>query len=151
MSSFHDHKHSDSEVESTSSGKRIKAKQPSRVFRVAFRYTVKEDNKENDNVINGICKDIFSKYIYQLENTITDGRNNYHYQGYGNLKTKQRWVKPPHIQTLSRHVFIHGINLIKSLLCVDLNRLLYRSMDALLELKLGLLQMKVQQLSNPTA
>jgi len=41
--------------------------------------------------IHNVFLERFDKFIYQLENTIVDGGNNYHYQGYGHVKgDKQR-------------------------------------------------------------
>lgn len=64
-------------------------KQTSPVYHLSFRWSVKEDNKENDESIRSICSK-FDKFIYQLENTVIDGRDNFHYQGYGHLIDKQR-------------------------------------------------------------
>lgn len=58
----------------------------SNVYHISFRWSVSEDSPSNDDRIKQICTKLFDKYIYQLENTITDGRNNFHYQGYGHLK-----------------------------------------------------------------
>ena len=67
-------------------------KQETQVYHISFRWSTQdqEDKKEYDEIIHNVITKIFDKYIYQLENTITATRNNYHYQGYGHLKNKQR-------------------------------------------------------------
>lgn len=43
-----------------------------------------------DGILEDVCSSIFDKWIYQLENTVNNGRNNFHYQGFGHLKQKRR-------------------------------------------------------------
>jgi len=54
--------------------------------------------QEHDKTLADVCCKLFDKWIYQLENTIDVGRNNFHYQGFGHLKQKRR---PSNIKSLA--------------------------------------------------
>lgn len=54
--------------------------------------------QKNDIILDQVCRSIFDKFIYQLENTTDSGRNNFHYQGFGHLKQKRR---PANIKSLA--------------------------------------------------
>lgn len=60
------------------------------IYHISFRWSVREDSKENDDIVHGFCLKYFDKFIYQLENPRTDGVDNLHYQGYGHLLIKLR-------------------------------------------------------------
>lgn len=57
---------------------------------VDFRWSVKGESKEQQDVVHKWCISIFKHFIYQLENPKTDGKDNFHYQGYGELTLRRR-------------------------------------------------------------
>lgn len=85
--------------------------QSSQVYHISFRWSVPDDNKSNDDRINDLCVKLFDRYIYQLENTVTDGRNNYHYQGYGHLKDGKSRPSTVKSLAISCNGYTHGIEM----------------------------------------
>lgn len=60
------------------------------LYHVGFRWTVPDDLKSNDEILHKWVIEHLDKYIYQFEDIVTNGRHNYHYQGYGHLRSQLR-------------------------------------------------------------
>lgn len=53
-----------------------------------FRWSVEGYEAKEQQDVHNWCKSYFSHFIYQLENPRTDGKDNFHYQGFGTLITR---------------------------------------------------------------